>query len=324
MADGFFDRGGNIVNHIARFGFSSLCLGMALWSFMSESRAWDVNTSLDPFANYGDCGEGAYKTGLYGSKAAGVIQALQNAGKPATLKGVLAIKLLSCNTFTGGGGSYIAPCPSGSPYTYCVGNNNDGLAHEILLGVLTRNSVTNPMANYSGCTGGGTPQSKLALYRAAGGDPFMINGIVTLRCGAATGARVKPKQVACPAGSPFKYCVQTSNDGYGNAVLLGAIGANGAGDPYALYGNCTSPPGSEGQPGFRAKVDILTDVGISLDTVRTIDIISCANPSSSSSVPPLAIVSCSKLGFGPQANYYNQCVWGLDAKRNNVAVGINK
>jgi hypothetical protein len=289
---------------------------------MSESRAWDVNTSLDPFASYGDCG--GSETGLYRSKASILLEALKVGGKPATLKGVLAIKLLSCNTFTGGGGSYVVPCPSGSPYTYCVGNNNDGIGHEILLGVLTRNGVTNPMATYSGCTGGGTPQSKLALYRAAGGDPFMINGIVTLRCGAATGARAKPKQVACPASSPFKYCVQTSNDGYGNAVLLGAIGANAAGDPYALYGNCTSRREGEGQPGFRAKADILTDVGISLDTVRTIDIISCANPRSSSSVGPLAIVSCSKLGFGPQANYYTQCVWGLDAKRNNVAVGINK
>jgi len=287
---------------------------------MSESGARNVNTSLDPFEEYGNCG--GSEMGNFGSKATAILYALQNAGKPVTLKGVLAVKLLSCKTFTGGGGSYIVPCPSGSPYTYCVGNDNDGLGHDILLGVLTRNERTNPSAKYSGCTGGGAPQSKLALYQAAGGDPRMINGIVTLQCGAATGPSVKPRQVTCPWNSPFKYCVQTSNDGRGNAVVLGAIGANGAGDPYALYGNCTSR--GEGQPGFRAKADILTDVGISLDRVRTIDIVGCNNPSSGGGAPPLAVVECSTLGvFGLQAIYYDQCVYGLDAKHNRLTVGIN-
>ena len=127
-----------------------------------------------------------------------------------------------------------------------------------------------------------------------------------------------------PGGQPLQILCADFKRWARQCRPAGCDGANGPGDPYALYGNCTSRGGGEGQTGFRAKADILTDVGISLDTVRTIDIISCANPSSSSSVPPLAIVSCSNLGFGPQANYYNQCVWGLDARRNNVAVAINK
>ena len=329
-----------------------LFLGVVLLSFMTESQVWakddvhkdqgnaqqmnvlgDINTSLDLFDNYGNCGGSL--TGLYGSKVHLVLGALIQDGQPETIKDVLAIKLLSCTTFSGMGPSYIVPCPNGSPWTYCVGNDNDGLAHNILLGVLTLNEATDPNANYSGCTGSGIPQSKLALYQLAGGDPHMINGIVTLRCSAARRkhegrhegrheSKATVEQVACPTGSPFKYCVQTSNDGHGNAVLLGAIGANGAGDPYALYGNCTS--NGEGQSGFRAKANILTDVGISLDTVRTIDIIGCANPSSNGFPPPLQVVSCSSLvdrGL-PEAIYYDQCVAGLDAKNNSLFVGINK
>ncbi|MDD5268178.1 MAG: hypothetical protein PHO08_13785 [Methylococcales bacterium] len=309
------------IKRITRIGFLSLFLGVALLSFMTESRAWSVNTSLDPFDVYGNCG--GSETGLYGNKANYVLQALKNAGQPETMKDVLAIKLLSCKTFSGMGPSVIAPCPSGSPYTYCVGNDNDGAGHNILLGVLKRNAVTNPNATYSGCTGGGTPHSKLALYQRAGGDPLMINGIVTLQCGVATGVSVNPKQVACPSNSPFKYCVKTSNDGHGNAVLLGAIGANGAGDPYALYGNCTSF--NQGQPGYRAKADVLTDLGISLNTVRTIDILGCVNPDTTGdNPPPLRLISCSNAFWGSIGNYYDQCVGGLDAKNNNLYLGINK
>ena len=301
------------MKHIARL---CLFLGLATLSFMTESRAWDVNTSLDPFGVYGNCA--GPEKGLFVSKAGQVIQALGKAGKPATLKDVLAIKVLACKTYTGGGPALIVSCPSGQPYSYCVRNNNDGNGHDVLLGILTRNRVTDPNANYSGCTVGGIPQSKLALYIAAGGDPLMINGIVTLTCSASTGAPVNPTQVTCPAGSPFQYCVQTPNDGHGNAVLLGAIGANGASDPYALYGNCTS--NGRGQPGFRAKASILTDLGISLDAVRTVDILGCVNPDGNP--PPLAVVSCS-IFSDPQGKYYDQCAWGQDAKRNTVFLGIN-
>ena len=304
------------MKRITRVGFLSLFLGVALLSFIKESRAWDAKGSSDPFEVYGNCG--GSETGLYESKGNAVLDALVTAGKPATLKNVLAIRILSCKTASGGGGAFMVPC--GSPYTYCVGTNNDGLGHEIRLGVVTRNGVTDPNAKYSGCTGGGIPQSKLALYQAAGGDALMINGIVTLQCGAAAGPSEKPKLTSCPGISPFKYCVQTSNDGHGNAVLLGAIGANGAGDPYALYGNCTSH--GEGQPGFRAKAEVLTDLGISLDTVRTIDMVLCINPSAAGLFFPIRVVDCSSSPGTQSRIYYNKCVAGLDAKRNFLSVGI--
>lgn len=286
-----------------------LILPASLTCFSNYAYAKGVNDSPDPFQIYGKCYEGA----VFRSKH----QVLIEAGK--TWKDVLAIKVLSCEAFIGGGGSTVVPCPRGTPayYAYCVSNPNDGAGNFFVHGIVERNTITDPNASYTGCPGGATVQSKLPLVENFGIDPRLINGIVTLRCAAANGP-AGTKRVPCPPSSPFSLCLRNQDDGLGNSVMLGVIAANGAGDPYGLYGNCTS--GGEGTPGFRAKADILTDLGIPLDNIRSVDLTVCVNQSSAGIPTIPEVVSCSVLGFSN--NEYTKCSWGSDSNRNYYGVGI--
>lgn len=270
-----------------------------------------VNDSPDPYQIYGRCAEGA------GFRAKQVhVQEVRR-----TLERVLAITVLECSEFTGGGFTQVVPCPRGSPYAYCLFNDNDGASNLVRLGVLEQNAVTAPNAAYTGCPVGARLQPKTAVVAAAGVDLRLLKGIVTLDCRPATGA-TGARVVRCPPGpSPYAYCVRSANDGVGNAVLLGVVAASDPGDPYALYGQCT--PAVE--PGWRPKVAILRDIGMPIADVRSIDIVRCRDrggevgegfPDSLTRFP------CSSFAEFKGRAHYDVCIWGPDAKGNTVVVGV--
>jgi len=269
-----------------------------------------VNSSPDPYELYGGCTE----TAEFGGKQFHVYAV----GR--TLDRVLAITVLECTDFTGGGPTRIIPCPAGSPYAYCLFNDNDGAGNLFRMGILREDHVTRPNAPYSGCPAGARLRPKTSVVAAAGRELRLVKGIVTLSCRQAdggSGARI----VACPQGpSPYTYCVQTHNDGSGNAVLLGVVTTSGAGDPYGLYGQCH--PGA--QPGYQAKVNILRDTGISRVNVRSIDLIGCFGPGTSPDIPatPPARVQCSSVDGFNNGQHYDICIWGLDSKGNYLKAGI--
>jgi hypothetical protein len=52
-----------------------------------------------------------------------------------SLDNVTAIDVIDCHVFDGPGVSFIVDCPSGSAFTYCIRNQNDGVGNHIYLGV---------------------------------------------------------------------------------------------------------------------------------------------------------------------------------------------
>jgi hypothetical protein len=83
-----------------------------------------------PDGFYGPCGNPQADPGnSFSSKAIMV----RYAGRDPAL--AQFIDVLQCKAFTGGGGSRVVSC-EGSPYDYCVLNDNDGLGNHILLGVV--------------------------------------------------------------------------------------------------------------------------------------------------------------------------------------------
>ncbi|MFZ5547159.1 MAG: hypothetical protein ACOZJX_00470 [Pseudomonadota bacterium] len=83
-----------------------------------------------PDGFYGPCGNPqADPSNGIGSKSAIVRQA---GGNTALAQ---FIDVLQCKAWTGGGGSRVVSC-EGTPYDYCVLNDNDGLGNHILLGVV--------------------------------------------------------------------------------------------------------------------------------------------------------------------------------------------
>ena len=276
-----------------------------------------ITNSPDPYALYGLCLPGG--SGL-GSKIYQVLAVNE------TLAGVLAIQVLRCQPFRGGGPARIA-CPPGSPYAYCVRSGNDGLGNDVTVGVLKLDRVSNPTAKYTGCGAGSVPRSKLRLVRLAGQEPRALKAVVTLACGAATAPeQAKPGLVPCPEGpDPFRgYCLGTPNDGFGNAVTIGVVSVNGQGDPYGLYGECVTPrPGL--LPGFAAKADIVTGAGRSIEYVRSIDLLGCSVPENFPPAIPIGrmeVTSCTSV-TNPLYDRYDYCVWGTDSRGNSVFAGVH-
>lgn len=276
-----------------------------------------VTNSPDPYALYGLCFPGG--SGL----ASKIYQVL---AVHETLANVVAIQVLRCQPFTGGGPAKVT-CPAGSPYAFCVRSGNDGLGNDVTVGVLKLGTDSNPNGPYTGCAPGLTPRSKLRLVTLAGKEPRNVKAIVTLSCSAATAATgTKPVTVPCPPGpAPYRdYCLGTPNDGFGNAVTIGVVTVNGQGDPYGLYGNCVTPrPGVT--PGFAPKSSIVTAAGRSLEFVRSIDVIGC---SVASNFPPgipiggMEVAPCTAVTT-PLYDRYDYCVWGTDRRGNGVFAGIH-
>lgn len=160
----------------------------------------------------------------------------------------------------------------------------------------------------------------MRLLRLADRNPRRINGIVTLSCRAATTPGLAPTTVVkCPAGPhPYAYCLQTANDGFSNAVRIGVVAANGAGDPYGLYGECDTGFNSYGFPwGFGRKSDLVQAVGRPLESLRSIDILACGPRWAYGPAMPsdrLEAISCQELErigwFYPgMAARYDYCIW---------------
>lgn len=273
----------------------------------------DWNNSPDPNAIYGGCGNLGSIGSAYRNKAQLVVEA------GVSINGALAITVLDCRPYDGGGGTFVVPCPVGSPYATCIANDNDGNGNAFLFGVLKLNSVTRPSEPYAGCPSGHGTSSKLDLLLRAGEDPRLINGIVTLACGPATGPSAISR-VPCPSGpNPYAYCLATGNDGRGNAVKLGVVAANGAADPYGLYGECND---IGTQNGFLPKSSLVTKAGQNLGVVNGIEIIGCGQ---GGGLGAIARVNCNVVVSQPSyVARFDYCIQGRDEKGNGIAVGVRK
>jgi hypothetical protein len=242
---------------------------------------------------------------------------------------VIALKVLHCRPY-GGGPHGKVPCGSvesrGVPYAFCARFGNDGAGNDVAIGALKRDAVTDALGLYTGCPAGQVPQSKLDAARAAGFDPRGLSGIVTIDCQPASGPVQKAAEIPCPAGpSPYGTCLGTTNDGHGNAVMLGLVMSRAPDDPYALYGECNSATGI--QPGFFYKADALTAAGVPLDNVRGVDTMTCQVPWGMGTWLPqdLEVWACESLpGILPlQAARYDYCIVGTDAHGNGLVFGVH-
>ena len=272
-----------------------------------------LNNSSDPNDLYGRCLAGG--SGMR-SKIAGVFEAGE------TMANVLAITVLSCTPFSGGGGFLKTPCPSSSPYAYCLRNQNDGQGNDVSLGILKLDSNSAPSGKY--CPASANPRNKVYLLRKANIDPRTVKGIITLQCAGATQPSFSPPTVvACPAGpNPYSYCLATPNDGLGNAVTVGVIRTSGATDPYGLYGECNTLLGAAGiKEGFLPKSSLVQAVGGSLDNVSSITITLCSDPTDVNYPPQIVPCSVPRVPFSDRFDY---CIQGTDKKGNGVTVGVNK
>lgn len=274
------------------------------------------NRSAAPTAPYGPCYDGP-------TAASSKLRLPAYLGE--TAEGMVAIQILDCLPYTAGSGITKVPCDpdrtSGVPYAYCARSPNDGLGNDVTIGVLKRDDVTDANGLYTGCAAGATLRPKLHLVRAAGLDPRRFNAVVTLSCKPATAAdKTPPVKADCPREpQPYVYCVSTPNDGYGNAVTVGVVRADGAADPYGLYGECD--PLSGILPGFLHKADAVTEVGRSLANVTGIEISFCSPGSKNN---PLKVVDCATIPTYPAAlaTRYDYCITGSDKHRNSVVFGV--
>ncbi|MFZ5548149.1 MAG: hypothetical protein ACOZJX_05595 [Pseudomonadota bacterium] len=296
---------------------AALCLAAASFAHADDSISrW--NNSAEPVALYGHCGEA--------SSLSSKLDNLQYVGEPVT--DVMAIKVLRCNSFNelaAPAGFSKTTCPSGSAYDFCMAAGNDGRGNSVEFGVLKAGPRTDPNGLYEGCPPGADLQPKLALLIAAGGDPRTISGIVTVSCTPATTRRATPlKDTGCPGGRhPFGRCLQTPNDGHGNAVTLGVLHVRGSGDAQGLYGECDQ----QIAPGYSSKVSVLALVGKSAQNLRAIDLLSCAVPwGYGSDFPPgLHVGACvgNKWVNPAVAARYDYCIWGTDARNAGIVMGIS-
>jgi hypothetical protein len=121
-------------------------------------------------------------------------------GKP--LSRVNGIVVLTCQTADGGGGTFEISCPAGSPFSYCLRNDNDGAGNHVELGVLEMNSTTDPNSRYGACAAGSSYRTKASVVLEAKDTLRDINSIVVTKCTKADGPR-GTKKVACAKGNSF-------------------------------------------------------------------------------------------------------------------------
>lgn len=263
-----------------------------------------VNNSHDPFEVIGGCvsNNSGYVNKTWTFHEVG-----------GTLGNVTAIDVLDCRFFDSGPTS-VVPCPPKSPYAHCVTNHNDGLGNRITLGVMKLTKANDPLLSYGGCTpGAGFRLKRNLLFEA--GRPFRnVDNIVIIDCHAADGVG-GTRQVSCPAGrNPYAYCLQNHDDGIGNSVLVGVVNSYSAGDPYGVYGHCTT------NAGYRTKASLVTEAGRNLNEVVAINMLFCGNGSFNPQQRP-QVKACSIDAAFPGT--YSYCLeTGNDGKGNGVSIGV--
>jgi hypothetical protein len=288
-----------------RARFLRIALGvLATMLVPALASAQPLNGSERPWDLYGRCGDA---TSGFRSK----MQATKEA--KLSVLDIQAIVVLECKGFDGPGLYRKVACPTGSPYADCLLSYNDGAGNHVRLGILRVTAVTDPLGVYTGCPIGSTLSPKLDLVRAAGEDTRGLNGIVTLSCMPADGGPGSSR-VACPTGpSPYKYCLQTHNDGSGNAVTIGVVESNGIGDPLSLYGDCRY----DGFSGLRPKAALLPELGLVEGKVTEVIVSACTNDPRGF---PMTVVTCSAAGM--PALGMNKCYTGDDSLGNPLTVGV--
>jgi len=264
-----------------------------------------INDSHDPFQLYGGCANNF--SGFIPKRSH-----ISDVGQ--TLKNVTAIDVLECREFDGPGGTFLTPCPTGSPYAYCVINQNDGLANHILLGILEVTPDNDPLGQYGGCAPGAGFRAKAKLLTEAVLSIRDVDNIVIIDCHAADGPGGTIR-VPCPVDrNPYALCLQNHDDGIGNSVMVGVVGSYGPGDPYSLYGACYT------DTGFRSKASLVTEAGKSLDEVAAIHIGGCS-PSFGAPKQPPQVVPCDTAA--PFPGTYDYCLsTKSDGKGNNLSIGV--
>lgn len=160
--------------------------------------------ATNPYALYGGCWKGVpYNASEYRFK----IDGLEETGFITKLANVAGIVVLDCHHWDGGGGFFVTDCPAGSPYSFCVQNNNDGRGNHIYMGVLELNSTTDPNTQYGGCAPGSGFRKKADVLLGARPNIRNINSIIVTECHAADGAPGTVR-VPCPKGSFYAACFQ--------------------------------------------------------------------------------------------------------------------
>lgn len=269
-----------------------------------------VNVQSDPRQLYGGCASDG--TASYRSKEL----LLHEVGEATNDQ--LAVTVLSCGGATGSVGTAKVPCPTGSPFTYCIATSNDGIGNSVTVGVIRHDKVSTPYFKYTGCPTGAILRRKTDVVKESGQELRLLTGIVTLACApATTGSKEAATPVPCPVDgpSPFATCLKTPNDGAGNEVVLGLIPAAGAGDLYALYGECH--PGAT--TAYSAKKIILQKMGIRFLPVTSLVLLRCGGPSTG--LPTAySTINCRDVTATPA--HFDQCVAGKDANGNYFALGI--
>jgi hypothetical protein len=132
--------------------------------------------------------------------------------------------------------------------------------------------------------------------------------------------------VACPKEPhPYSTCLGTRNDGHGNAVILGIVGSSGPDDPNALYGECNSQ--TDILPGFFYKADALREAGVSMQDVRSADVVGCQVPWGMGGWVPdhFERWDCHSIPYitALVANRYDFCVVGIDDHGNGAIFGVH-
>ena len=243
----------------------TVCSLVAMCFLTTVPQAQAQNSSPDKYALYGGCWQGVpFNASAYVSKSIPVF----DRGKGATWANIAGIVVLDCHHWDGGGGYFITACPAGTPYSYCIQNDNDGAGNHIYLGVLELNSTTDPNAQYGGCAAGSGYRQKSELILEAMQNIRGVNAIVVTECHGFDGPG-GTVQVPCPTGSFYTACFKNENDGAGNHVEFGVLKSFNPSDPVSQYGRFTA--GSKGP--FRPKSAIVTDLGKSLDKVTGITIL---------------------------------------------------
>jgi hypothetical protein len=172
----------------------------------------------------------------------------------------------------------VIACPAGiTRYSYCVGTPNDGAGHAVTLGVV-EGTGTAVYAAYGNCISTSAHQyrrrSDLAMENpSAPASLAGVSSIVVDTCGA-TGTFPNPTgREACTYNNsaPCSYSLYSRNDGMTNQVVLAVKeGSLSKPDAFDLYGGCRLGAG------YRSKSSLVNSLGLRMDKVTDVDVLSCA------------------------------------------------